>query len=119
MRMFRSLSALLPFALAACGAGIYIPGLSPYRMEIQQGNYVSQEMVSQLKEGMSKEQVRLTLGTPLLTDLFHVDRWDYVYYREASDGKRESRKLAVFFADGKLTRVDGGDVSLTKGPGPQ
>jgi outer membrane protein assembly factor BamE len=108
MRMSRPLFLLVgvfPVALAACG--LRVPGLTPYRMEIQQGNYVTQEMASQLKSGMSKEQVRITLGTPLLTDLFHADRWDYVYWREAANGKRETRKLVVFFADGKLTRVDG------------
>ena len=68
-------------------------------------------MVSQLKPGMSKEQVRLVLGTPLLTDIFHADRWDYVYWRETPGGKREQRKLAVFFEDGKLARLDG-DVVL-------
>src|SRR5512144_1102071 len=107
MRMCRSLLVVLLLApLAACSVP-RIPGVTPYRMEIQQGNYVSQEMVSQLKAGMSKDQVRIALGTPLLTDVFHADRWDYVYWREAPDGKRESRKIAVFFADGKLARVDG------------
>ena len=59
-----------------------IPGVTPYRIEIQQGNYVSQDMVAQLKPGMTKEQVRFVLGTPLVTDIFHADRWDYVYWRE-------------------------------------
>jgi outer membrane protein assembly factor BamE len=108
MRMFRTLPPLVAaLLLAACGP------LAPYSIEIQQGNYVSQEMVSQLKAGMSKEQVRLALGTPLLTDLFHADRWDYVYWRKAPNGKQESRKLVVFFADGKLTRLDG-DVAPGK-----
>ena len=88
-----------------------IPGVTPYRIEIQQGNYISQDMVAQLKPGMSKEQVRLALGTPLLTDVFHADRWDYVYWRETPDGKREQRKLTVFFEDGKLTRLDGDVVA--------
>src|SRR5207237_342938 len=76
-------------------------------MEIQQGNSITQEMVAQLKPGMSREQVRFVLGTPLLTDIFHGDRWDYVYWREQANGKREQRKLAVFFKDGKLTHLDG------------
>jgi len=113
MPMSRPLFALL-FAtpLAACSYVPRIPGVTPYRMEIQQGNFISQEMLSQLKAGMSKEQVRLTLGTPLLADAFHADRWDYVYWREAPDGKRESRKLVVLFADGKLARAnaDNGEV---------
>ena len=104
--MYRPLFAALCLAsLAACG--LRIPGITPYKIDIQQGNFISQDMVAQLKPGMSKDQVRLTLGTPLLTDVFHADRWDYVYWREAPDGKRESRRVAVFFADGKLARVDG------------
>ena len=93
--------------LGGCGYLPRIPGLTPYKIEIQQGNYVTQEMASQLKPGMTREQVRTTLGTPLLTDIFHADRWDYVYTRETADGKREQRKLAVFFAQDKLARVEG------------
>ena len=93
--------------LSACGVP-RIPGITPYKMEIQQGNYVSQEMVSQLKPGMTKEQVKLVLGTPLLTDIFHSEkRWDYVYWKEDQAGNREQRKLVVFFEDGKLERLDG------------
>jgi len=107
-RLLFALAALGAAAsLAACSYVPRIPGVTPYRMEVQQGNFISQEMVSQLKSGMSKEQVRLALGTPLLADAFHADRWDYVYWREAPDGKRESRKLVVFFAADKLVRVDG------------
>jgi outer membrane protein assembly factor BamE len=95
--------------LAACDTVPRIPGVTPHRIEIQQGNYVSQEMVAQLKPGMSKDQVRFILGTPLVTDIFHADRWDYVYFREAPDGKREQRKLSVIFDGGKLARL-GGDV---------
>jgi outer membrane protein assembly factor BamE len=119
MRMLRNsmgAAALATLALAAgCGSVPRIPGVTPYRIDIQQGNFVSQEMVSQLKPGMSKEQVRAVLGTPLLTDIFHAERWDYVYWREQSDGKRESRKLVVYFDDGKLARL-AGDVVFPGGP---
>jgi outer membrane protein assembly factor BamE len=84
-----------------------IPGLEPYRMTIQQGNNLSQEMVAQLKLGMTREQVRFVLGTPLLMDVFHADRWDYVYYREIPGGKREQRNLSVLFEKDKLVRVLG------------
>ena len=97
-------------ALAAPLAGCGLPralGIAPYKIEIQQGNFISQEAVSQLKEGMSKDQVRQIMGTPLLTDIFHAERWDYIYSRQTSDGKREKRRMAVFFQDGKLARVDG------------
>ena len=77
-------------------------------MEIQQGNFVSQDMVSQLKPGMSKEQVRFILGTPLIVDSFHADRWDYVFRRQrANSNVLEHRRIAVFFEDGKLKRIDG------------
>jgi outer membrane protein assembly factor BamE len=99
--------ALAAVAAAGCNAVPRIPGITPYRMEIQQGNFVSQEMVAQLKPGMTKEQVRFILGTPMVTDIFHSDRWDYVYWRESSTGARESRKLTVLFENGQLARLDG------------
>ena len=85
-----------------------IPGITPYRMEIQQGNFVTQEMVAQLKPGMTKEQVRFALGTPLLTDIFHADRWDYVYCAGGLERPRASSASSpCYFEDGKLARLDG------------
>ena len=98
------------------GCSLRIPGVTPFKMEIQQGNYVTQEMVSQVRSGMGKEQVRQILGTPLLVDAFHNERWDYVYYREDEWGKREQRKFAVFFMDGKLVRVEGDVVAAQEPP---
>jgi outer membrane protein assembly factor BamE len=95
---------VVPAALGACG----VPKLvTPYRMEIQQGNYVSQDMVSQLKTGMTPEQVRFVMGTPLVADIFHADRWDYVYYRDVQGRGREARKIALVFEAGRLARVVG------------
>ena len=110
MRM-RCASLLVPVVLAGCGFVPQIPFVPPYRIEIQQGNFISQEQTSQLKPGMSKEQVKLLLGTPLLTDVFHGERWDYIFWRERPGSKPERRKLSVFFEDGKLTRMDGDAVS--------
>ena len=101
-------------SLTACGVP-RIPGITPYQPEIQQGNYVSQEMIGQVKQGMTREQVRFLLGTPLLTDIFHADRWDYVYWREAENGKRETRKVALFFSENKLERIQGDIVSPAAG----
>ena len=107
-----------PIVLAALSASCsYLPeipvptiaGLKPYRIDIQQGNFLSAEMVAQLKEGMTREQVRFVLGTPLVTDVFHADRWDYVFYRELGNGKKEHRHLSVFFKDDKLVRHVGGE----------
>jgi outer membrane protein assembly factor BamE len=112
--MHRHVILLSVFLLSACGVP-RIPGITPYKPEIQQGNYISQELVSQVKPGMSREQVRFLLGTPLLTDIFHADRWDYIYWRETTDGKREQRRVALFFSDGKLARMEGDVVSPAAG----
>ena len=109
---FRALAATAVLLLASCGSlRLPVPDFKPYRMEIQQGNFVSQEMVSQLKLGMTKEQVRFALGTPLITDSFHAERWDYVFWRQkANSNEREQRKIAVFFEEGKLKRIEGDAV---------
>ena len=108
------LAASLAAALAACSVP-RIPGITPYKMDVQQGNFVSQEMVAQLKPGMTREQVRAILGTPLVADIFHSNRWDYVYWRERPDGKREERRVALFFSDNKLDRIAGDVVSSAAG----
>ncbi len=95
-----------------------VPGVTPYRIVIQQGNFISQEMVAQLKPGMTREQVRYVLGTPLVTDIFHADRWDYVYFRELPNGKREQRNLAVVFEKDRLARVLG-DLLPAEGAAPR
>jgi outer membrane protein assembly factor BamE len=100
--------------LPACAPQIF----QVYRMDIQQGNYISQEMVSQLKIGMTKEQVRYVLGTPLVADIFHADRWDYVYYYDPRRGQREARKIAVVFESGKLSRLLG-DVVAAESAAPR
>lgn len=102
---------LLPF-LAACSNTPQITSyLSPYRIDVRQGNFVTQEMVAQLKPGLSREQVRFVLGSPLVTDMFHADRWDYVYRFQPGHGEVQQRRLVVFFSDNKLTRVSGDVVT--------
>jgi len=110
----RVLLALAVLALAACAPPAII---KPYRIDIQQGNYVSQDMVSQLRPGMTKDQVRYILGTPLITDVFHADRWDYVFYLQKAYGIREERKITVLFdKDGRLTRLEGDVVPAKSTP---
>ncbi|GAB4177948.1 MAG: hypothetical protein Fur0039_21580 [Rhodocyclaceae bacterium] len=101
-------------ALGGCSGGLR---LSPYRIDIRQGNYVTQEMVSRLKPGMTRDQVRFVLGTPLVSDLFHADRWDYFYRFQPGWGEPQSRRLSVFFEDGTLRRVEG-DVVAEDGSAP-
>ena len=93
--------------LAGCSRVPILPGLTPYRMDIQQGNYVTQDMVAKLKPGMSRAQVRFALGTPLVVDPFHSDRWDYVYVMQKRGQTIEHRRLIVLFQDDKLLRLDG------------
>jgi outer membrane protein assembly factor BamE len=101
--------------LAACSGYL---GLTPYRMDVQQGNVVTQEMVSRLKPGMTREQVRFILGTPLVADPFHADRWDYVYRLEKRGELVEERKLTVIFEEGRLKRVEGDVVAAPSGEAP-
>jgi len=110
---------LLILALATpclgCSSPPKVLGITPYRMEIQQGNFVSKDNIAKLKPGMTKEQVRFVLGTPLVTDIFHANRWDYPYYREPTGGgKREEGRLVVYFDDGKLTRVEANDSAAAR-----
>ena len=113
-----SIAAVLAGICTGCSYMPTIPGTTPFKMEIQQGNFITQDMVSKLKPGMTREQVRFALGTPLVADMFHADRWDYVYMRiPQGGGKPERRRLAVFFEDAKLKRVEG-DV-VPQGPGAQ
>lgn len=84
-----------------------LPGLTPYKMDIQQGNYVTQDMVAKLKPGMTRAQVRFALGTPLVVDPFHTDRWDYVYVLRKKGKIVEQRRLIVLFQDEKLLRLEG------------
>lgn len=83
--------------------------LKPYRIDIQQGNFVSKEMVAQLKPGMTREQVRFVLGTPLLTDVFHADRWEYEFRLAKGNGELVSSRVSVFFKDNLMDRYEGGD----------
>ncbi|PKO58664.1 MAG: outer membrane protein assembly factor BamE [Betaproteobacteria bacterium HGW-Betaproteobacteria-19] len=96
--------------LAGCSFGSIADRVNPYRIDVRQGNYVDQAMVAQLKRGMSRDQVRFVLGSPLVTDVFRTDRWDYVYRFKPGRGELEQRTISVFFVDDRLDRVEG-DVS--------
>jgi outer membrane protein assembly factor BamE len=85
-----------------------------YRADVQQGNFVSKEMVSQLKVGMTPEQVRFVMGTPLLTDIFHGQRWDYPFRMRRGDGQITTSHVSIFFTDGRVERFEGGDLPQEK-----
>ena len=88
------------------------PGV--YKIEIQQGNIITQEMVDQLKPGMTKRQVRFILGTPLIADTFNQDRWDYLYRLEDARDNVEQERISVFFTNDTLTHI-GGDFAPNLG----
>ncbi len=83
---------------------------SPYRPDIQQGNFVSQEMLGLLKEGMTRDQARFILGTPMVMDAFHEGRWDYPFRMARGNGELTTARVSIFFKDGKVARIDGGNL---------
>lgn len=112
--MYRSRLVLAVAASALIAACSYKPSfINEYKIDVQQGNVLTQDMVAQLKPGQTREQVRFLLGTPLVADVFHQWRWDYIYsYKNGQTGKVEMRKFSVFFnAENRLDRV-GGDVAV-------
>lgn len=85
-------------------------GFSPYTVEVVQGNFVSKEQVAALQPGMSRQQVRDILGTPLLASVFHADRWDYVFTLKRKGVEDQARKLAVYFKGDAMTRAEGDEM---------
>lgn len=83
---------------------------TPYRITIQQGNFVSQEMADQVKEGMTREQVRFILGTALLTDMFHADRWDYIFRLLKPNGELITSRVTVYFDQSLVSRIERGNL---------
>ncbi|MBS7662044.1 outer membrane protein assembly factor BamE [Pseudomonas lalucatii] len=79
------------FALAGCS----FPGV--YKIDIQQGNVVTQDMIDQLRPGMTRRQVRFIMGNPLLTDTFHANRWDYLYSIQPGGGQRLQERVSLVF----------------------
>ena len=79
--------------------------LTPYRLEIVQGNVITKELAAQVKPGMTPAQVRDVLGTPLLTDIFHADRWDYVFTIQRQGAEPQLRRVVAWFKADKLERL--------------
>lgn len=82
--------------------------ITPYRMEVVQGNVVTKEMLAQLREGLTREQVRFVLGSPLITDVFHADRWDYVFSIRRQGAEPQERRVTVFFDQDRVSRFESG-----------
>lgn len=101
-------------ALAGCGtrdpnrSGLF----EPYRIDLPQGNYLTRQQVEQVKEGMTREQVRFALGSPLLQHVFHPDRWDYVFRYQFPNGNTELRRVTVRFANDRVAAIEADELPL-------
>ena len=92
---------LLGMALSAVASGCV------YRINIQQGNFLDQAAVEQVKAGMTRSQVRYLLGTPMVADSFNKERWDYIYYlKKGRNSHVDSRRVTVYFEGDKVARLD-------------
>lgn len=105
------LVTLYVLTLSSCG---WFPGV--HKLDIQQGHIITEDMVKQLKLGMSKRQVRFVLGNTLLPDTFNDNRWDYYYsIKMGRDGSVTKRLYTVYFENDKLVKTEG-DYLLGKAP---
>ena len=109
-----------PLALLLLGGCSWLPSFPSwpdhliYKVDIQQGTVITQEMAAQLRPGMTREQVRFVLGTPAIIDPFHAARWDYPYYFKPGRGPTVERRFTVYFdKDERLERFQG-DPLLTE-----
>lgn len=108
MRYFstlRYLIVLLGLLCSACGTAL--PSIKPYKLDVQQGNVVTSKMLLQLRPGMTKSQVRFIMGTPLIQDSFHGNRWDYVYQMREAGKITEQRRVILDFEKDLLKTVRG------------
>ncbi len=104
MRIQIVLASLL---LASCSnMSTYLPTFTPYKVEIRQGNLITQDMRAKVKVGMTQMQVRAALGAPLINDPYHADRWDYIYRLEEHSELVENQRLTLYFEQGALARID-------------
>ena len=105
------LLGLLGLALAGCQSlqtsESFLGVLTPYRVEVVQGNVVTSEQVALVKPGLTRAQVRDALGSPLLTDPFHTDRWDYVFTIRRQGADPQLRRVVVRFKDDALASIEG------------
>lgn len=99
-------------ASALCGCGSlqvtdsFLGLITPYRIDIVQGNVVTTEQAALIKPGMSRSQVRDILGTPMLTDIFHAQRWDYVFTMQRPGNEPQRRTIVAYFNGDALERLE-------------
>ena len=116
MPILRSAVALAAVLLAGCGSlqssDNFLGVITPYRVEVVQGNVVTKEQAAAIRPGMSRAQVRDVFGSPLLTDVFHADRWDYVFTIRRQGAEPQLRRIVVLFEADRVKSVDVGGGEL-------
>ena len=109
-RLLSALAALAVAALAGCSSlqrtDSFIGLITPYRIDIVQGNVVTKEQAALLKPGLTRTQVRDILGTPVLDDPFHADRWDYIFTLRRPGTQPQRRDVVVYFTDNLVSKVE-------------
>lgn len=108
MRIIRTaLIAGSLLVLSGCTSSWAPTWLQVQQIDIEQGNIITAEQVQRIEPGMSREEVRYLLGNPILRDVFHKNRWEYVYYIRPSKGSPRQSRFTVFFEDNAVSRVEG------------
>jgi outer membrane protein assembly factor BamE len=112
VRLQSALAVIACMVLASCsnlsGSAVNpVNWITPYKIDVIQGNFIAKEQVEQLRAGMSRDQVKAVLGTPLMTSLFHEDRWDYIFTLKRQGIAPQSFKYTVFFKGDALERFEG------------
>jgi outer membrane protein assembly factor BamE len=101
-----SLSLLTSLTLVSCSTILNnLPGV--YTLEIQQGNIIDQAMIDQLRPGMNKRQVLYIMGSPMLDDVFHKNRWDYLYSDQPDGEDRVQKQISLFFENDQIVGIQG------------
>lgn len=103
----RPLARALLLAAVMAGLALTQSSCSLYRITVQQGNVITQDMVDRLKPGMTREQVAYIMGEPVVRNPFNEDQWDYVYTLEVPGRTERQRKLSLFFNEGVLSHLTG------------
>lgn len=110
-----TLIALASWSLVACSSfdsatAKAVGVITPYKMDIVQGNVVTKEQFALIKPGMSRGQVRDVMGTALLTSVFHADRWDYLFTLKSQSAKNQQRKVTIYFKGDAVERTDADEL---------
>ena len=105
--MFRNSKSAILLCLCyllATGCTSLLP--NPHRIDVQQGNIIKEEDLQKIEPGMNRKQVRFVLGTPILRNTFHRDRWDYLYYLRSEEKEHQAQRVTLFFEDDTLLRIE-------------